>query len=73
MALNSVRQKGLVTRYTHVKYEGTYQSKDIVNVKVFEDKHTEKWMDQKLCAPDLSMRGHKKSSRIIVLVQSPST
>ena len=31
------KQKGFVTRYTHVKYEGpnSYKSKDIANVKVF--------------------------------------
>ena len=33
-------RKGLVTRYTHVKYESlkSYQSKGIANVKVFVDK-----------------------------------
>ena len=56
------QKKGLVTRYTHVKYEGpnSYQSKDIANVKVFADKQTDKRIygltDQKLYAPDLSMR-----------------
>ena len=52
------QQKGLVTRYTHVKYEGpnSYQSKDISNVKVIADKQTDKRKGQ---APDLSMQGHK--------------
>jgi hypothetical protein len=34
----------------------TYHSKDMANVKVFADRQT----DQKLYAPDLSIRGHKK-------------
>ena len=40
MTLNLVPTEGLVTRYTHVKYEGrkSYQSKDMANVKVFADK-----------------------------------
>ena len=43
------QQKGLVTRYTHVKFEGldSYQSIDMTNVKVFADKQT----GQKLYAP----------------------
>ena len=54
-------------KYTHVKYEGhnCYQSKDMANVKKFADKQTDGRTDaqtgQKLFAPDLSMRGHKKS------------
>ena len=49
MTLNLVATKGLVTRYTYVKYESpnSYQSKDMANVKVFADKHT----GQKLYAP----------------------
>jgi hypothetical protein len=42
----------------------TYHSKDMVNVKVFADRQTDKQTDrrtgQKLYAPDLSIRGHKK-------------
>ena len=44
MTLNMVpKEKDLVTRYTHVKYEGpkSYQSKDMTNVKVFADKQTD--------------------------------
>ena len=41
-----------------------YQSKAMAHVKVFVDKQINKMMDkqtgQKLYAPDLSMRGHKK-------------
>ena len=42
--LELMTQKGLVTRYTHLKYEGhnSNQSKDIANVKVFADKQTDK-------------------------------
>ena len=56
------QQKGLVTRYTHVKYEGpnSYQTKDMANVKVFADKETDKRTGQKLLASYLSMQGHKK-------------
>ena len=62
MALNLVPQKGLVTRYTQVKYEGphSYQSEDMANVKVLEHKEMDQQMGQKLYAPDLSMWGHKK-------------
>ena len=37
------QQQGIVTRYTHVKYEGlnSYQSKDMANVNVFVDKQTD--------------------------------
>jgi hypothetical protein len=44
-----------------MKYESpiTCHSKDMVNVKVFADRQT----DQKLYAPDLSIRGHKKENR----------
>ena len=38
MTLNLVpKQKGLVTSYTHVKYDGlkSYQSQDMADVKVF--------------------------------------
>ena len=61
MTLN--KQKGLVTRYTHIKYEGpkSYQSKDMANVKVFADEQTNKRKGKKLYAPDLSMRGIKIS------------
>ena len=39
----SYQQKGLVTKYTHAKYEGpnSYQSKDMANVNVFADKQTD--------------------------------
>jgi hypothetical protein len=42
-----------------MKYESpiTCHSKDMANVKVFADKQT----GQKLYAPDLSIRGHKKN------------
>ena len=55
MTLTCYKQKGLVTRSTHVKYEGpySYQSKDMANVKVFANKGTR----QKPYAPDLSMQG----------------
>ena len=38
MTWNLKQQKGLVTRYTHVKYEGpkSYQSKDMANVKFLQ-------------------------------------
>ena len=56
--------------FTHVKYEGPncYQSTDMANVNVFADKQTDKKTQgqtdsQKLYAPDLSMRGHKKYSK----------
>ena len=40
------QQKGLVTRYTRVKYEGpyAYQPKDMANEKVFADKQIDKQM-----------------------------
>ena len=43
MTLNLVPEKGLVTRFSHAKYEGpkSYQSKDMANVKVFVDKQTD--------------------------------
>ena len=43
MTSTCYRQKGLVTRYTQVKYDGhdCYQSKDMANVKVFADKQTD--------------------------------
>ena len=65
LGINGLGTKGLVRRYSHVKYEGpnSYQSKDMASVKVFVDKRTDKWTNgrtaQKLYAPDLSMRGHK--------------
>ena len=53
-----------------MKYESpiTYHSKDMANVKVFADRQTDRQTDkqtdrrtgQKLYAPDLSIRGHKK-------------
>ena len=63
MTLN-LQQKGLVTRFTHVKYEGrkSYQLKDMANVKVFADKQTDKQMGQQLYALDLSMQRHKNLS-----------
>ena len=53
MTLTCYKQKGLVTRYTHAKYEGPncYQSKAMTNVKVFADKPTDKRTGQKLYAP----------------------
>jgi hypothetical protein len=49
-----------------MKYESpiTYHSKDMANVKVFcrqTDKQTDRQTGQKLYAPDLSIRGYKKS------------
>ena len=44
MTLNLVpTKKGIVTRYTQVKYESpnSYQSKDMANVKVFADIQTD--------------------------------
>jgi hypothetical protein len=43
-----------------VKYVSpiTYHSKDMVNVKVFADRQTDRRTGQKLYAPDLSIRGH---------------
>jgi hypothetical protein len=32
----------------------------MANVKVFADRQTDRWTGQKLYAPDLSIRGHKK-------------
>ena len=49
MILKLVLTEGLVTRYTHVKYEDpkSYQSKDMANVKAFVDKQiTSGHMDQ---------------------------
>ena len=45
-------RNGLVTRYTHVKYDGpnSYQSKDMVNVKFLR---TNKQTGQKPYVPDL--------------------
>jgi hypothetical protein len=51
-----------------MKYESpiTCHSKDIANVKVFADRQTDRQTDrrtgQKLYAPDLSKRGHKKDN-----------
>jgi hypothetical protein len=47
-----------------MKYESpiTYHSKDMANVKVFADRQT----GQKLFAPNLSIRGHKKINPIRV-------
>ena len=49
------------TMYTHVKCEGpmSYQSRDMVNVKVSADKQTDKRTGQNLYAPDLAMWGHE--------------
>jgi hypothetical protein len=46
-----------------MEYESsiTYHSKDMANVKVFADRQTNRWIGQKLYAPDLSIRGHKKT------------
>jgi hypothetical protein len=47
-----------------MKYESpiTCHSKDMANVKVFEDRQTtrDRRTGQKLYAPDLSIQGHKK-------------
>ena len=51
-----------------MKYEGpnSYQSKDMANVTVFADKQTDRQTDdQKLFAPHLSMRGHKKHVTLV--------
>ena len=37
----------------------------MTDVKVFTDKQTDKRTDQKLCDPDLSMRGHKKKKNAL--------
>ena len=69
------QQKGLVIRYTHVKYEGhnSCQSKDMANVKVFAGKQThnrtDKQMGQKLYAPNLLMQGHKKKQCDLGILQ----
>jgi hypothetical protein len=39
----------------------TYHSKDMTNVKVFEDREINRRTCQKLYAPDLSIQGHKNS------------
>jgi hypothetical protein len=51
-----------VIRNTYMKYESpiTYHSNDMANVKVFADRQTDRWTGQKLYAPDLSIRRHKK-------------
>ena len=43
------QQKGLVTSYTHVKYEGskTYQSEDMANVKDFANKQRDAWTNRR--------------------------
>ena len=53
MTLNWYQHEGLVTRYTHMKYEGpsSYQSKDMANVKVFADKQTNKRTDGQTDGP----------------------
>ena len=62
------QQKGLVTRYTSVKYEGpnSYQSKDMANVKVFADKETDKRTGQNYMPPIYRCIGiniwHRESS-----------
>jgi hypothetical protein len=58
--------KGLVIRNTHMKYESciTYHSKDMANVKVFADRQTNRRTGQKLYAPNLSIRGHKKITKL---------
>ena len=50
---NPVKQKGLVTKYINVKYEGpkSYQSRDTANVKVFADKQTNKRTDKIYMSP----------------------
>jgi hypothetical protein len=52
-----------------MKYQSPipYHSKDMANVhdvRVFADKHTDRRTGQKLYAPDLSIRGHKKVSAV---------
>jgi hypothetical protein len=44
-----------------MKYKSplTCHLKDMANVKVFEDRQTDRRTGQKLYAPDLSIRGHK--------------
>jgi hypothetical protein len=50
-----------------MKYESpiTYHSKDMANVKVFEDRQTNRQTGQKPYAPDLSIQGHKKCGKLI--------
>ena len=61
---------------THVKYEGpnSQHLKDMANVKVFVDKQTDnqsdKQMGKKLCAPNLSIRGHKKEKILVTSIYS---
>jgi hypothetical protein len=57
-----IEYKGLVIRNTHMKYESpiTCHSKDMANIEVFADRQTDRRTGQKLYAPDLSIRGHKK-------------
>ena len=63
MTLNLV--PGLVTWNTHVKYEGpnSYQSKDIANIKVSEDKQT----SQKILCPRSIDAGHKKKTFLVTI------
>ena len=70
LELECYQQKGLVTKYTHVKYEGpnSYISKDTANGKVFADKQKGERTGQKLYAHDLSMRVHNKGGTVTVLV-----
>jgi hypothetical protein len=46
-----------------MKYESpiTYHLKDMANVKVFADRQTNRWTEQKLYAPGLLIRGHRNS------------
>jgi hypothetical protein len=39
----------------------TYHSKHMANIKVFEDRQTNRHTFQKLYAPDLLIQGHKNS------------
>ena len=68
----STKERVFTPRNTNVKYESsiTYHSKAMANIKRFCNKQTDrrtgrtcgqtdKRTDQKLYAPDLSMRGHK--------------
>jgi hypothetical protein len=50
-----------------MKYESptTCHSKDMANVKVFADRQTDGPVGQKLYAPKLSIRGHKKGRKLI--------
>ena len=57
------QQKGCITRYTHVIYEGpkSYQSEDMAYVKVFADKQTDELINwARNCIPPIYRCGDIK-------------